>query len=537
MIKRVMMGSVAAGVIVLAATSMATAQKSQAATPGDCASLTDVAIKDGSVTSATMVTPAAAPAGAAAAPAGQGQAAAKQAYCRVQVTLKPEPGSNIKIEVWLPDKANWNGKFLGTGNGGSAGKISAAALIAGVDRGYAVANTDMGSSSGKGGLDFGFGIGRPDLQKDFNYRSTDGMTIDGKVVTAAYYGVKPKYSYFQGCSSGGAQAWEQIQNLPDAYNGVIAGAAANQRPNLHMTRIWDEWNNLVTPEATVSKRMMELVTALAVYQCDRLDGVRDGIISDPRACAVDLKPLLCKSGDSGPDCLTARQAQTVKAIWKGATNPRTKARVYWGFEPGAEAAIDLHWDSKIGPGGKVIVADNMINWSEQYQKAHPDGVGFDFDKDVDMAGQDLVGAHWAEPKLAAFQNAGGKVIIYHGWADGLVPPDGSVAYYEEIAKANGGLAEARKFARLFMVPGMGHCRGGVGPDQFDMLAELENWVEKDFTPDAIPATRPARNGLPALGRPLCPYPSVERYIGQGDTNDAANFVCGKATGSQDWSDH
>jgi feruloyl esterase len=533
MIKRVMTGSVAAGVIALSATSlMATAQTPQAATPSDCANLTALAIPEGSVTSATMVTPEPPPAGGV----SSGAAVANKAYCRVQITLKPEPGSNIRIEVWLPDKAKWNGKFLGTGNGGSAGSIVTSALIAGVNRGYAVANTDMGSSSGKGGLNFGFGIGRPDLQKDFNYRATDGMTLEGKAITAAYYGDKPKYSYFEGCSSGGAQALEQAQHLPLEYNGVIAGAPANQRPNLHVVRLWDEWNNLTTPDATVSKHKMELVAQLAVDQCDTLDNVKDGIINDPRVCKVDLRPLLCKKGE-GPECLTARQAQTVRAIWQGATNPRTKAAIYWGFEPGSEAAIDLHWDSKVSPTGDVIVSDNMINWSDQYQQAHPDGVGFNFDTDVMLADLDIKDANWADAKLDAFAKNAGKVIIYHGWADGLVPPGGSVAYFEAIAKANEGYANTSGFARLFMVPGMGHCSGGVGPDQFDMLTAMEHWEELATPPDSIMATRLPRDDLPALSRPLCPYPAVGIYTGKGNPNDAANFICGKGGGSQAWSDH
>jgi hypothetical protein len=515
--KRALIVSAAAGILALGAGSVAIGQKSGAAAPGDCSSLTNVAIKDGVVTSAAMVKP-------GGAPAGRGPSAT-QAYCRVQVTLKPEPGSNIKIELWLPDKASWNGKFLGTGNGGSAGVISTPALVAGVNRGYAVANTDMGSSSGKGGLDFGFGIGRPDLQKDFNYRSTDGMTIEGKVITTAYYGGKPKYSYFQGCSSGGSQAWEQIQHLPDAYDGVIAGAAANNRPNLHMARIWDEWNNLKTPEAMVPKAKMAMVTQAVTAQCDMLDGVKDGIIADPRVCRPNLKPLTCQHGTDNPECLTPAQVKTVMAVWKGATNPRTKAQVYPGFEPGAEAAIDLHWDSKIGPNGQVVVSGNMINWSEQYQKAHPGGVGFDFDKDVARADADIKDANWTDPKLAAFQKAHGKVIIYHGWADGLVPTMGTPNYYEQIAKTNGGFAKTQSFARLFMVPGMGHCRGGVGPDQFDMLTALENWVEKGDAPKQIIAHRDAKPGLPALSRPLCPYPAEAKYTGKGDTSDAANFMC------------
>jgi feruloyl esterase len=281
---------------------------------------------------------------------------------------------------------------------------------------------------------------------------------------------------------------------------------------------------------------MQLITQLATDQCDLQDGVKDGIISDPHSCQVNLKPLMCKGGD-GPECLTPRQAETMRAVWKGATNPRTKARVYWGFEPGSEAAIDLHWDSQIGPGGQVIVSDNMINWSEQYQKAHPDGVGFDFDKDVALADQDLTGAYWADPKLSAFSQNAGKVIIYHGWADGLVPSSGTVAYYEDIMRANDGHDNTIGFARLFMVPGMGHCRGGVGPDQFDMLTALEDWVELAQAPDTILATRTARDDLPALSRPLCAWPGTEAYTGKGSINDAANFICGKAGASSSWSDH
>ena len=507
--KRTIMLAGAAVVLSLTAGSVATAQRSEAVTPGDCGSLTHAAVKDGSVTSAEAVA----------------ATAATPAYCKVAVTLKPEPGSNIRIELWLPAKDRWNGKFLGTGNGGAAGRISTAALQAGLAKGYAVANTDMGSSSGKGGLNFGFGAGRPDLQKDFSYRSTDGMTIEGKALTAAYYGTKPKYSYFQGCSTGGYQAWEQIHRLPTEYDGVIAGAAANDRPNLHMARIWDEYQNLKNPAATIPKEKMAVVTKAAVALCDAQDGVKDGIIANPRKCNFDPKVLICKAGDA-PDCLTAAQAATVAAVHAGARNPRTGARVYSGFEWGSEAAIDLHWEAKIGPGGKVVVNDNMVNWSEQYNKAHPDGVGFDFDKDVTRADADLNGIlNYTDPKLAAFQKAKGKVLIYHGWADGLVPTGGSPIYYERIAKANGGIAKTKAFARLFMVPGMGHCSGGAGPDKFDMLAALESWVEQGQAPESILATRVAKPGLSALSRPLCPYPAEGKYTGKGDPNDAANFKC------------
>lgn len=506
-------GLAVGAMIALGACSTDSVAPPLAQTPaGDCAALASLPIRDGAVTSATMVQP------------GSGQAGATP-YCRVQLVLRPEPGSNIKVEVWLPEAGRWNGKFLGTGNGGAAGSIQTGALLQGLARGYAVANTDMGSSSGRGGLNFGFAVGRPDLAKDFSYRSTDGMTLEGKRVTAAYYGQAPRFSYFQGCSTGGYQAWEQIHRLPDQYDGVVAGAAANDRPNLHMTRIWNEQHNLASPEATIPRAKLAVVQKAATARCDGLDGVKDGIIGDPRRCDFDPASIQCAAGD-GPDCLTAPQAATMRAVYAGPSNPRTGAVVYPGFERGAEAAIDLQWSSKIGPGGKVVVKDNLINWSERYQKAHPEGVGFDFDRDVQAVNADLAPMmNYTDPKLARFQRAGGKVLMWHGWADGLVPARRSVTYYEEIARANGGFARTQSFARLFMAPGVGHCRGGVGPDQFDMLRALEAWVERGEAPETILATRAAGEAAPAMSRPLCAYPKAARWTGRGDTNDAANFTC------------
>lgn len=510
----------AVGGLGLLAGASSGAQKASPVPAGDCAALKGLTVKDGEVTASASVTP-----GAPAAAGGRAGAAASGPYCRVQVTLKPEPKSNIRIEVWLPDAARWNGKFLGTGNGGAAGSIATAALVGGVNRGYATANTDMGSSSGVGGLNFGFGAGRPDLQKDFSYRSTDGMTLVGKQITAAYYGMTPKYAYFQGCSTGGFQAWEQIHRLPDEYDGVIAGAAANDRPNLHMTRIWDEWANVGAPDQTIPKPKLAIVQRAATAACDELDGIKDGIINDPSVCKFDPVTIQCKAGDAA-ECLTAPQVATMRKVYQGATNPRTKAQVYPGFERGSETSIDLHNEGKPGPNGAVIVKDNMINWSPKYQAAHPDGVGFDFDKDVAMADADLNGIlNYTDPKLTKFQKSGGKVIIYHGWADSLVPSRGTPNYYERIAKANGGYDKAQGFARLFMVPAMGHCAGGVGPNQFDMLTALENWVEKKTPPAQILASRPASNGAPAMSRPLCPYPAAAKYKGTGSTSEAANFTC------------
>lgn len=504
---------VAASGLVLAACA-ATETRTSAVQPGDCTGLTGLPIKDGKITAATLVQPK--------------TGGATLAHCRVQITLKPEPGSNILVEVLLPQQSNWNGKFLGTGNGGAAGAISAPALTAGVNRGYAVANTDMGSNEGKNvslGLGFGFGVNRPDLQKDFSYRSTDGMTLVGKAVTAAYYGRKPQYSYFQGCSTGGYQAWEQIHRLPDEYDGVIAGAAANDRPNLHMTRIWNEQANLGSAAATIPREKLAVVQRASTAACDELDGLKDGLINDPRQCKFDPAVIQCKGADTA-DCLTAPQVETMRKVYQGPTNPRTGDRVYWGFERGAEAGVDLQWASKIGPGGKVIVKDNMVNWSTGLNKAHPDGVGFDFDRDVAVSNRDLNSMlNYTDPKLTRFQRSGGKVLIYHGWADSLVPAGGTPAYYERIAQQNGGYEKTKGFARLFMMPGMAHCRGGAGPDQFDALSALEAWVERKEAPEQLLTSKAAAQGRPAMSRPACAWPAAARWNGRGDPNSAASFTC------------
>jgi len=476
---------------------------------GDCAGLTSAKIKDGKVDAASMVA----------------ATTDMPAYCKVQLTLKPEPGSNIKVEVWLPEKGKWNGKFLGTGNGGAAGRIRTDALQTGLARGYAVANTDMGTSSGIGGLNYGFGTGNPTLQKDFSYRATDGMTLEGKKVTVAYYGQQPKFSYFQGCSTGGFQSMEQVHRLPAEYDGVIAGAPANNRPDLHVVRLWMQWLNLKTPQATVPKEKLALVQRAATAQCDALDGVNDGIIADPRTCTFNTASLTCQ-GPERADCLTAEQVKTVQAINDGPRNPRTGALIYPGYERGSEAGIELYWNAPVGPGGAVSTKETLVTWSPKFQSRHGEFFGFDFDGDLAAAKADLDGIlNYTDPKLAGFQKAGGKLLLYHGWADSLIPARGTPNYYEKIAAANGGFAKTQGFARLFMLPGVAHCRGGVGPDQFDMLTALENWVERGQAPASVLATRPAKPGLPALSRPLCPYPAAARYKGQGDPNDAANFTC------------
>ena len=263
-------------------------------TARDCAALVQTPIRQGAVTAAVM-TPGPIP------------------YCRVQLALRPTPRSRIGVEVWLPEPDHWNGKFLGTGNGAGGGSIVTGALRAGLERGYAVANTDMGNPTGDA-MNFTFGIGNRDLAEDFGHRATDLMTLEAKRLVAAYYGQAPRYSYFQGCSTGGGQAWEQMQRLPSAYDGVVAGAPGNERTYLHTMILVRTALLLRSPGATIPKAKLAWVQSAVTARCDALDGVKDGIITDPRRCKFDPAALHCPAGD-GPECLTDDQVRTLRGMY------------------------------------------------------------------------------------------------------------------------------------------------------------------------------------------------------------------------------
>jgi feruloyl esterase len=454
--------------------------------------------------------------------AGDATAAAPTPYCRVQIVLKPSPISNIGVEVWLPERERWNGKFLGTGNGGAAGAIRREALLQGLVRGYAVANTDMGT--GSSGLDFSFAVGKPDLMKDFGYRSTAGLTQAGKKITTAFYGRAPEHSYFQGCSTGGHQAWQAAQTLFRDYDGIVAAAPANNRTHIHMVSMHNGALNSRSPASAIPQSKLAMIQSASIAACDAIDGVKDQIISEPQRCAFDPVSIQCQ-GPDGPQCLTPGQVDTLRMLYAGTRNPRTGALIFAGLEPGAEAGVSLS-RTRRAEDGRLIVRNGLMNWSSKFQEAHPDGLGFDFDRDVAIVDADIGRyVNFDNPDLSRFRRGGGKAVLWHGWADSGISPGDSILFYEKIQKANGGPERTAEFARLFMAPGVAHCGGGEGANQFDALGALEAWVEDGIAPQSILATRPASDAQPAITRPLCPYPQVARWRGQGSTNDATNFAC------------
>jgi feruloyl esterase len=486
-----------------------------------CESLASLTLSDAKITSATVV-----PAGEFTVPGGRSGAPAPPltvpGFCRVTATLNPIPESNIRIEVWLPAAERWNGKFLGTGNGGAGGLIAYAPLANGLQRGYATANTDMGTTTT--GLDFSFGVGHPEMVKDWAYRSTHLMTVAARQIVRTFYDRDARLSYFTGCSTGGHQALTEALRFPDDYNGIISGDPANNRTHLHVVGIWNYNATHVDPESYFPVSKAPMINRAVLDACDKLDGIGDGIINDPRRCHFDPATIVCRNGDA-PDCLTEKQAAALKKIYAGPSNPRTGEPIFPGMSPGSEMnplGLERALARPPTPAGPQRVVGTLVNWATSFT-----GPFFDFDRDMAAIDAELGPiVNDVNPDLGTFKKRGAKLIMYTGWADPLVPARDLVNYYEQVTRAMGGIDQTQEFARLFMVPGMGHCGSGTAPNQFDTLSALDGWVDKGVAPDKLIASH-RTSGMVDRTRPLCPYPQVARWKGAGSTDEAANFECVK----------
>jgi len=434
-------------------------------------------------------------------------------FCRVAATLAPSSDSDIKIEVWMPAGAAWNGKFEAIGNGGWAGQLSVQALAVGVSRGYAIAATDTGHATPGGS----FAFNHPEKLVDFAYRAVHEMTIDAKQLIGAYYGGAPKVSYWNGCSTGGRQGLKEAQRYPDDFDGIVAGAPANYMTHLLTQSIWVA--QAVSGDGAIPKEKFAVIHQAALAACDARDGVTDGVIDDPTRCAFDPKTIQCAAGDA-PNCLTPPQVAAVRQIYSPVRNPRTGAVLFPSQEPGSE----MGWFN--GLAGPVPLSIATDYWKfVVFKKPDWDFKSLNFDSDVANADAlDNGDMNAIDPNLAAFTRRGGKLLLYHGWNDQLIAPQNTVNYYIAVVKALGGPDQTKNSVRLFMMPGVTHCAGGDGPSNFDQLGVMEQWVEQQKPPDQIVATHLAA-GAVDRSRPLCPYPQVAVYRGSGDSNTAENFVC------------
>jgi len=504
---------------------------------GSCESLSSLSLPNTTITMAQPVaagafTPPPAPRGAGGARGARGDGArgaggargaerpptfdykTMPAFCRVGATLKPTADSDIKIEVWLP-AGGWNGKLQSVGNGAWAGSIGYTSMGPALVGGYAVASTDTGHT----GNGANFVLGHPEKLIDYSYRSVHEMTVAAKAIVDAFYGDRPKYTYFNGCSTGGKQALTEAQRYPLDFDGIIAGASAIYATHLQGMQTWVGQIAHQTEAAMIPAAKLTVLKNAVISACDALDGVKDGVLEDPRVCKFDPKALECKNGD-GPSCLTAPQVELARKIYQGPTDKKGKA-----LFPGLEHGTEANWGGMAGLAGAQPMSLAVETFSHvTYQNPNWDYHTFDFERDV-AAADKAVGAimNSIDPNLKPFFDHGGKLLMYHGWADPGIPPRNSVNYYTSVVDKVG-KAKTADSIRLFMVPGMGHCNGGDGTSTFDKVTPLAEWVEKGKAPDQIIASR-TRMGVTDRTRPLCPYPQVAKYKGTGSTDDASNFVC------------
>ncbi len=438
--------------------------------------------------------------------------------CRVEAYATPTSDSHIEFEVWLPAASAWNSKFEAIGNGGFIGAISYDAMDTGLKLGFAIAATDTGHK----GMDESWALGHPQKLIDWSYRAVHVMTATSKQIVKAYYGAPAKYAYWDGCSTGGKQGLTEAQRYPDDYDGIVAGASANYITHLQAGQEYMSWLSLRDgtsgPEYIPPSKYPALHQA-ALNACDAMDGVKDGVIEDPTRCHFNPKTVECK-GEGDDDCLTAAQVKTAQGIYAGAKFANGK-QVFPGLEPGTE----MHWRMAVGGPKPAAISDGFFKYMV-FDNPNYDFRTFNTDRDTRYADK-KVGAttNAIDPNLSAFEAHGGKLVMYHGWGDQLIAPENSVNYYKSVEATMGGAKKTAEFARLFMVPGMMHCQGGDGPTTFDALSAVEKWREHGVAPTKIIASK-SEGGKVVETRPLCPYPQAAIYKGSGDTNDAANFVCG-----------
>jgi feruloyl esterase len=484
-----------------------------------CESVASHKLPDGKITSAAFVAAGAftPPTGGGLMMGGSGALAvfkAAPAFCRVTATLTPTPDSDIKIEVWMPAE-NWNGKLVGIGNGVWAGSISYSALAEPLARGYATVATDTGHFGS--GMDAKFAVGHKEKLIDFGYRAVHEMTVKAKNIIAAYYGRKEQRSLWVSCSTGGRQGLMEGYRYPEDYDGISSMAPANPMVGLMIGSLWTGYATMKDDSRRLSRAQMMVVHNAYIGQCDEKDGLKDGLVSDPEQCSFDPGILQCKEGDS-ENCLTAPQVAAMRDIYAGPKNPRTGKQIYPGFPPGSEQQVTALTSGKEPfPVATSYFRDIVFNNPQWDYKS------YDYDKDLAAsyeAGSGILDI--PSDGLTKFIEGGGKLLLSHGWADGLIPAPSTVEFYRSMT-ANMDSKKAADSVRLFMIPGAGHCGGGDAPGVTDMLSTIDQWVETGKAPDRIIASNPPNQK--AMTRPLCPYPQAAKYEGSGSTDDAANFEC------------
>ncbi len=499
----------------------------------DCSALKNLKLQNTEITVADPVT-----SGALEIP-GEAPLRGLPAFCRVAGILRPTSDSEIRFEVWMPAQ-DWNVRYLGVGNGGFAGSIGYQQIATYLKRGFAVAGSDAGHQADS--TDASWAYGHPEKVKDFGWRAVHLTAVRARQIITAYYGKPEQKAYFEACSDGGREALMEAQRFPEDYDGILAGAPANEWSTMLATGVAGLQNLIGDPTRYISDKKLPAIQKAALNACDALDGVKDGVIANPSQCHFDPEVLLCKAGNQ-LDCLTQPQIDALRKLYEGNKDSQGKL-IFPGYTMGDETAWktwivgtdpvgslssefvqnDLRYIVTGDPKWNVLTADIDTTLRESREKSAAD---------LDST----------NPDLSKFAARGGKLILYHGWNDPAISPWNTIAYYNAV-KRTMGEEKANSFTRLYMIPGMEHCYGGPGASAFGqygmgtakgpangLFDSLENWVEKGLPADDVAATKfaPGPDGAMkvVMTRPLCAYPAVAKYKGAGDTTDAANFTCEK----------
>jgi feruloyl esterase len=510
----------AAAALLALASAAAYADNKKDPRPMPCADLVTLDLPDTRIDSATIVPagPLSAISGSTAvAPTCSSDVSAPQlpALCRVQGTVGP---GQIKFEVWLPLEG-WNGKFQGLGNHGFAGNIEYTDMGPELLKGYAVAGTDTGHQ----------GSATAWMQNhqqivDYGSRGIHEMTVQGKAIVAAFYGKPAKYSYFNGCSTGGKEGLMEAQRYPDDYDGINVGGSANfdQIGN----RVQYVWNGQVTFGGGVplAGATLTLINQAVLAKCDALDGVVDGVLDNPLACPFQPSSLLCQAGQT-TGCLTQAQVSALEKVYQGPRNPRTGEEIYPGLARGSE----LGWNGHTTGPAIFSTADQFFKFMV-YNNPSWDFRSFNFDSDLAYTEANFSSLIDAKnPDLSAFRKRGGKLLFTHAWSATVHTGTRSIEYYDAVSEQlhphgrdnHVKYGKTREFFRLFMAPS---AAGSKGPSTLDSMPYLEKWVEQGIAPKRLVAWHKT-NGVIDRTRPLCAYPEHAVYTGSGSIDDEANFVC------------
>lgn len=463
--------------------------------------------------------------------------------CKVDGYVAPQVGFSLILPL---QPQRWNHRFIELGCGGHCGMIAAEMCVKPVASGYACIVTDTGHT-GTGG-DGIWALDNLQAKVDWGYRAPHVVAIAGKSITQRYYGTAAAHSYFMGCSTGGREALQEAQRFPYDFDGIIAGSPPVRLSDLYIMFAWGA-RVAHTPDGKpiLSLRDLQLLNKAAVAACDRDDGLQDGIIGRPDSCRFSPKELLC-SRSRAQGCLSAAQVKAAELIYQG---PSTSAGhiLFPGAYPGSEYnpevtdPADGNWNaSYISAAGYTPLMQEAFR--SFYFDENP-GTGwtyrdFRFDEDYKRMGVMEALVDSSNPDLSRFRDAGGKLLMYEGTNDNSVLPRFVIDYYEKVEAVMGGPKKTQEFARLFVLPGVEHCAGGVGAGTIDYMGAMEKWVERGLPPDRLIAYHLKDHGpltmsslwpeFPidpqdvAFSRPVFPYPLRARYRGSGDSNEASSFA-------------